>query len=236
MRVAAVIPDPSQRLSPDLYLRVRAWMLEHDPDMARMIAWSSASTGLPDTPERMAAEIIWIILCAGRSAQAARTIEAKVWRALRAGQPVVEAFGYRAKAAAIERAWRERAQDFDALQRVGTGDVSALLRWCKSLPFIGDDTQFQLAKNFGADLCKPDIWLCRLAGLPDRPRRSVDVRFAACMRLCKALAPSCADSLATVDSVLWLACNKGVLQVDAQAGPVHFVPRAITAREIIPSP
>ena len=78
MRVAAVIPDPSQRLSPDLYVRVRTWMLEHDPDMARMIAWSSASTGLPDTPERMAAEIIWIILCAGRSAQAARTIEAKV--------------------------------------------------------------------------------------------------------------------------------------------------------------
>lgn len=44
----------------------------------------------------MSREIIWVILCAGRSAQSARTIEAKVLAAIDAGQPVVEVFGYRA--------------------------------------------------------------------------------------------------------------------------------------------
>ena len=233
MRLPFFVPRPESRVPASLYAELRQWLLEHDPDGQEMLDWSSQEIGFPATPEKMAGEIVWIILCAGRSAQAARTIEKRVWAALEAGRPVVEAFGYRAKAEAIERAWRERERDYAALCQVGTADVEKLVAWCGSLPFVGADTQFQLAKNFGADVCKPDIWLCRLTGIPDKPRRAVKFRFPACMALCRPLAEASGDRIATVDSLLWLACNKGALQVSADAGPVSFKPGAITARSIM---
>lgn len=230
---AFIVPNPSSRVPVGMYKELRAWMLDNDQDAQRMADWSASTLSAPDTAEKMASEVIWVILCAGRSAQAARTIERKVWDAIQTGRPVVEAFGYRAKAAAIERAWHEREKDFAALQKVVMGGgVEALVELCGSIPFIGDDTQFQLAKNFGADLCKPDIWLSRLAGFPDRPRRAVKYRFPACMDLCRPLAEATGERIATVESLLWLACNKGVLQVDANAGPVTFAEKAITARSI----
>lgn len=218
------VPEPASRVSAPLYKDLRAYMLEHDPDAPRLLAWTNEARTPPESPERLAGEIVWIILCAGRSAQAARTIEKKVWQAIHEGRPVVEAFGYRAKAQAIERAWREREQDFSTLRAIlALDDPQELVRWCGSIPFIGDDTQFQLAKNLGADVCKPDIWLSRLTGIADRPRRAVRFRFPACMALCHPLAQATGDSIAAVDSLLWLACNKGALSVDADAGPVQVM-------------
>lgn len=227
------IPKPDDRLPVDTYVAARTWLLANDPDAARMIEWSLNEIRPPKSPDDMAGEIIWIILCAGRSAQAARTIEAKVWRAIRAGDPVVTAFGYRAKAAAIERAWREREADFAALQDVlAIDDPVRLLEWCRAIPFVGEDTQYQLAKNFGVQVCKPDIWLCRLSGFPDRPRAPVKVRFAACMALCGELARASGDTIAVVDSILWLACNKGVLVTDCDASPITLNTKPVTARSI----
>ena len=227
------VPAPLDRLSPSMYAAARAWLLENDPDAARMVTWSELETRPPETPEKMAAEVIWIILCAGRSAQAARTIEKKVWSAINSGKPVVEAFGYRAKAAAIERAWNERHSDFATLQDViASTDPVALLDWCKSIPFIGEDTKFQLAKNFGANVPKPDRWLARLAGVPDKPRASVTLRFAACLDLCRALSEATGERVATVDSILWLACNKGVLVTDSMAGPISLNANPSAARSI----
>ena len=225
------VPPPESRIALSLWREVRAWLLAHDPDAPRMLDWSIDGVGMPATAEIMAREIVWIILCAGRSAQAARTLEKKVWAAIDDGRPAVEAFGYRAKAAAIDRAWRERQADFDALRRIGNGDPERLLAWCRAIPFIGDDTQFQLAKNFGADLCKPDIWLCRAAGIADQPRRPVQLRFDACMALCRYLGAESGDRVSVVDSLLWLACNKGVLEIDSKAGDVCFT-RRIGARSI----
>lgn len=231
---ALAVPLPEERVPVGLYAELRTWLLANDPDGPGMLEWSSRQVGAPETPEKMAGEIIWIILCAGRSAQAARTIEKKVWTAIREGRPVVEAFGYRAKAAAVERAWRERETDFAALNAVlATGNPERLVEWCGSLSFVGDDTQFQLAKNFGADVCKPDIWLCRLTGIPDRPRRNVKFRFPACMALCRPLAEGSGDRIATVDSLLWLACNKGILDVGPDAGPVRYLPRISGQRSIM---
>ena len=217
-----------------LYRDVRSWRIENDPDGPGMVEWSSRECGIPMSPEEVAGQVIWIILYAGRKAQAARTIEKKVWTAIHGARPVVEVFGYRAKAEAIERAWRERDEDFAALRAAAAGnDPERLVEWCGSLPFVGDDTKFQLAKNFGADICKPDIWLCRLTGIADRPRRSVKDRFPACMALCSPLSAATSDRIATVDSVLWLACNKGILQVSAQAGAITYRPVVSTGRPIM---
>lgn len=227
------VPSPESRVSADLYREVRAWLLANDPDASKVVEWAEREIAFPASPEEMAGDVIWIILCAGRSAQAARTLEKRVWAQIRAGRPVVEVFGYRAKADAIERAWAERVKDYAALRAIGPDKPEQIVEWAGNLPFVGDDTKFQLAKNFGADVCKPDIWLCRLAGIADKPRRNIRLRFAACMALCRPLAAAAGERVATVDSVLWLACNKRVLQVGAQGGPVHFRPQPITARSML---
>ena len=114
-----------------------------------------------------------------------------------------------------------------------TGSAQALLDWALAIPFIGDDTAYQLLKNFGSQVAKPDIWLCRLTGFPDKPRLPIKVRFPACMALCEMLSEASGDSIAMIDSLLWLSANKGILTVDPQAGPVAFKPRTITARSIM---
>lgn len=227
------IPRPESRVPAGLYLELRAWMIANDPDAERLRIWAEEGIGPPPDAEEMAWEIVWIVLCAGRTAQSARTIERKVRAALLDGRPVIDVFGHRGKAAAIERAWAEREADFAALRPVlATGEPERLVAWCGALPYVGDDTKFQLAKNFGVDCAKPDVWLSRLAGFPDRPRKAVEVRFPACMALCRPLSEASGDRIATVDTLLWLACNKGVLAVDSAAGPVRFVPRELTAKPV----
>lgn len=226
------VPPPEDRIAASTYLEARAWLLANDEDAQRMRDWSER-VRYPRDPDHTAHEIIWIILCAGRSAQSARTIENKVMAAIRGGRPIVEAFGYRAKAEAMEDAWKRRAELYGELVAVlASGDQEAVVDWCGAIRYVGDDTKFQLAKNFGADVCKPDIWLSRLTGFPDRPRLAVRRRFPACMALCRHLGAAAGDKVATVDSLLWLACNKGVLKVSPEAGPVTFDAKRITARSI----
>jgi hypothetical protein len=52
------------------------------------------------------------------------------------------------------------------------------------------------------------------------------------MNLCRPLAEATGDRIAAVDSLLWLACNKGVLRVSSDAGPVTFCTDEITSRSI----
>lgn len=35
-----------------------------------------------------------------------------------------------------------------------------------------------------------------------------------------------------MDSILWIACNKGVLRVDAQAGPIAYAPQGANRKSI----
>jgi hypothetical protein len=53
------------------------------------------------------------------------------------------------------------------------------------------------------------------------------------MALCRPLSEGTGDRIAAIDTMLWLACNKGVLVVDANAGPVTFTPKVITAKPIM---
>ncbi len=156
----------------------------------------------------------------------------KAWIALHAGTPVVDAFGYRAKAAAIERAWRERDADFLAMRRaMASNDPQSIIDWCGSIPFVGDDTKYQLAKNCGVtSVVKPDIWLCRLAGIPDRPRLPVRVRFARCQAMAQELAAGSGDTVAVIDSLLWTAANKGLLDIRFDPHTIQFNERAPRAR------
>lgn len=226
------LPAPGDRVSVDLWRDLRAWMIANDPDAAPMAGWSTSIVE-PVDAEKLAGEIVWIILCAGKTAQAARTIEKLVWAAIHEGRPVLAAFGHRLRAGAIEFAWSERRSLFAKLAEMRDASDEDLLAWCRSLPGVGAVTCYQLAKNLGRDLAKPDIWLCRLAGIPDRPGGRVPERFAACRDLCIPLAQATGDRIATVDSMLWLACNKGILSVDAHGGPIAYRPGAVRGRPIM---
>jgi len=63
---ALVVPDPQTRVSAAMYAELRTWLLENDPDAQAMLDWSNNELLPPESPEKMAGEIIWIILCAGR--------------------------------------------------------------------------------------------------------------------------------------------------------------------------
>ncbi len=68
-----LIPLPSKRISVTMYKELRKWLLKHDSDGKLMMEWAKQELCPPRTPEKMAGEIILIILCAGRRAQAAGT-------------------------------------------------------------------------------------------------------------------------------------------------------------------
>lgn len=222
----------SAGLTAHLYLHVKQHLLEHDPDAAQILKWSERELAPPADADKLAAEVIWIILCAGRSAQAARTIEKKVWAALAAGTPVVGAFGHHAKAAAIERAWAERMTDFKRLQRALPRGPEAVIKWAGALPFVGPITKYQLAKNFGVRTVKPDLHLCRLAGIHHTERLPPGERYRRCQAMAEQISRDTGDSVPIVDSIAWLACNKGVLEVKFNPHRVLFHQDAIRSRSI----
>lgn len=151
----------------------------------------------PQSAEDFAQEAIWVILCSGMKEQIARIIQGKVWPEIRAGRSVSTVFGHKGKAAAIDHIWKERNALFAAFQ-VANDKVE----FCRSLPWIGEITCFHLAKNLGGDCAKPDVHLVRVANhygtTPDA--------------LCAGLAAATGDRIATVDYVIWRACNLGIIE------------------------
>lgn len=214
--------DPTAGLTAALYAQVKQHLLARDPDAQRMLEWSERELAPPADPEKLAAEVIWIILCAGRSAQAARTIETRVWKALAAGTPVVGAFGYRAKAEAIERAWAQREQDFQQFQQALPRGPEAVIEWAGALPFVGPITKYQLAKNAGVDTVKPDLHLCRLAGIHQADRVPPTERYRRCQAMAEDISRETGDSVPVIDSMTWLASNKRVLEVKFNPHRVFF--------------
>lgn len=169
------------------------------------IKWSEEA-GPPETAEQFALEATYVICNSGMRHQAARTIYDRCDAALRAGEPTNTAtrrglgldpiFGHDGKTFAIDDIWLQREKLL--AQYLIAPDK---LAFCESLPFIGKITKFHLAKNFGADVAKPDIHLDRLAKVHDTDPQT----------LCRLLASATGLKTRTVDLVLWMACARGVM-------------------------
>jgi hypothetical protein len=164
------------------------------------IAWSEAIT-MPATAEDFAQEAIFVICNGGMKFATARKIYDRVMTALEAGRPAFDGLRNVGKAKAIDRIWAERDQLYAALQT--TGD---LVEFCGGLPYIGKITKYHLAKNFGAQVAKPDVHLQRLA----------DHAGCTAQALCERLAAESGFKVATVDVLLWRACAVGI--VDSRTG------------------
>ena len=136
-------------------------------------------------------------------------------QAIADGRDARAAFDHPGKAAAIEAIWRDRS-------RLHAEFLSApdRLSFCGSLPWIGEITKFHLARNFGVDCAKPDVYLQRLATREGTTAQA----------LCERLSTETGYRVATVDTLLWRACALGI--IDSRTGSVRAPAAGIPVREI----
>jgi hypothetical protein len=170
----------------------------------RDILWAE-SIQPPKDGHEFALETIFVICNSGMKNTIARSIFERVKAAIWEGRSASEVFGHKGKAAAIDYIWRhQELLWFDYMQ--ARDKVEFLSR----LPWIGNITKFHLAKNFGADVAKPDVHLQRLA----------DLEGVTPQQLCERLAKQLELRVATIDTLLWRACANGV--IDSRTGAIFL--------------
>lgn len=150
----------------------------------------------PADADAFAREAIYVIANSGMRTSVALLIVERCLGAIAEAQSVATVFGHPGKVAAIDTIWRDREQLFAAF--LACDDPVA---FCATLPWVGPVTSRHLAKNLGADVAKNDVHLQRLA---DREAISVD-------ELCARLATQTSYRVATIDTLLWRACECGIL-------------------------
>lgn len=139
----------------------------------------------------MAAHLAFVILVSGFSYRAVDSKFDAVKSALRAGTPVCAVFKGK-KASAVEILWRKQRQVFDEIATIPTTDDRALVDWFgrSQIPYLrGPIVRYHAARDLGADVPNPDIWMERLAAL------SADKTVFA---LCDTLSSETGDRRATI--------------------------------------
>lgn len=172
------------------------------------IEWSE-TVQPPADAEAFAHETIFIICNSGMKFTIARQIFDRVMMALHNGLQASDAFGHPGKAEGIQKVWDGRRAYYAAFL-----EADDKLEFCASLPWVGKITKYHLAKNFGVDVCKPDVHLQRLSDHAGTDPHS----------LCAALAAESGYRIATVDVILWRACATGL--IDSRTGAVRLPPAA----------
>lgn len=174
------------------------------------IEWSE-NCGPPASAEAFARATIFVICNSGMRNTVARGIFNRVCGALARGEAARTVFNHPGKARAIDDIWARRQEYF-----MGFLAAADALEYCASIPWIGAITKYHLAKNFGAQVAKPDVHLQRLAALEGSTPQA----------LCERLAQESGFKVATVDVLLWRACAVGI--IDSRTGAIH-VPRQLAA-------
>lgn len=160
-----------------------------------MIDWST-NIQKPADADAFARETAFVICGSGFRNSIAAPILERCMIALRAGHSAGTEFGHKGKHQAIDFIWAERGRLFTAY--LSSTDKLTFLR---QMPWIGPVTCFHLEKNLGGNHAKPDVHMERLA------RRDGTTTH----KLCERLARQSGLPVATTDSVLWLACSRGLL-------------------------
>lgn len=169
----------------------------HDAGVAQAdIDWSE-SAGHPKDAENFALEAIFVICNSGMKNTVAQRIYDRIVDAIGGGTGSAhDVFGHRGKASAIDTIWARQDRLF--AEYMAADDK---VEFCATLPWIGQITKYHLAKNFGAQVAKPDVHLQRMA----------DREGCTAQQLCERLAMESGYRIATVDLLLWRACATGVI-------------------------
>lgn len=149
-----------------------------------------------DNVDDFIGEYIWVVIHSGLAHRVARTIECKVWRAIKEDAPLFEVFKHKGKILAIAKTYNNRNWIFKDYLK-----AKDKLSFLESLPWIGKVTKWHLAKNLGIETIKPDRHLVRIAN-----KHGSDP-----FTLCKNIKVFTGESLAVIDQVLWRAGEMGVL-------------------------
>lgn len=189
MRAGGPLLD-SRELFDELITRLTAAGYAEDD-----IEWSE-NCAPPDSAEEFATEAIFVICNSGMKHTIAREIFNKCMQAIRAGESTSTVFGHKGKSGAIDAIWKDRQTWFENFLA-----AEDKVEFCKTIPWIGSITSYHLAKNFGAQVAKPDIHLVRLA---ERHATSPQ-------ELCEAISERTGYKVSTVDLILWRACAIGIL-------------------------
>lgn len=166
------------------------------------IMWAE-SIERPSCPVEFAQETIFVICNSGMKFTVAQGIFERVRDALDVGASASTVFGHKGKTAAIDLIWRDRERLL--AEFLAAEDPVA---YCETIPWIGGITKYHLAKNFGAQVAKPDVHLQRLA----------DVYGVTAQHLCERLAGETGYRVATIDTLIWRACAVGIL--DSHTGQI----------------
>lgn len=160
------------------------------------LEWAATLKPCPDA-FHFFLEYCFVVVNSGMKAQIAQGIFEKILKALNAGNLVASVFGHKAKAQAIQEAWRAQYSIFD---HFAVADDK--LAYLEHLPWIGPITKYHLAKNLGLNVCKPDRHLVRISA----QYKTTPEQF------CSDLSKRTGDSVPLVDTVIWRACNLGILK------------------------
>ena len=150
----------------------------------------------PANAREFAGEAIYVICNSGMRNSVALGIFEKCMLALNNGESCKTVFGHPGKSSAIDHIWLNRVMLF---RRYLKADDP--IEFCSTLPWVGSITKYHLAKNFGANVAKPDVHLLRLANAGDTTAQE----------LCERLALETGFRAATVDLILWRACADGII-------------------------
>jgi len=203
-------------MTPTRYHELRTAVCERG--FASDIEWSETVTA-PQDADTFAREYIFVVCNSGMKAQIAVVIFRKVMGALERNEHPSLVFGHVAKANAIFRVWNGRGDWFRRF--ADAGDKVAFL---ETMPWIGSITKWHLAKNFGVDVVKPDRHLVRVAA-----------RYGTSPQdLCAQLALATGDRIATVDTVIWRACNLGLISSAGDKGTVACTGDAHSRPDLTP--
>jgi hypothetical protein len=159
------------------------------------IEWAEQLSEPADADE-FARAAAYVIVNSGMKNTVAAQIFARCVERLDAGKLIRGEFKHAGKSRAINAIWKQREQLFR-----GYCEAEDKVAFCATLPWVGPVTSLHLAKDLGANLAKPDVHLVRLAR---RDRTTVE-------RMCRRLASQSGYRIATVDTILWRACEQGIL-------------------------
>jgi hypothetical protein len=176
------------------------------------IDWAETISA-PVDAESFASEAIFVICGSGFRNTVAVSIFKRCMVALREGRSAAEEFGHEGKHKAIDHIWAEREPLFAAYSA-----APDQLEFLQELPWIGPVTVYHLQKNLGGDYAKPDVHMERLAR---RDRTTTH-------KLCRRLAKLSGLRVATCDTLLWRACQTGLLDsknYEAEGWVAAFQPK-----------
>ncbi len=163
------------------------------------IKWATNLTKCLDIT-RFISEYICVVINSGMKAQIASIIIDRVFGALKAGTDLHDAFRHKGKVNAILYVLANQKTVFNEYFLVRE-DLTTVLPFLGSLPYIGKITKFHLARNLGFDCIKPDRHLVRIAKQYNLSPE----------KLCENLSNQTGDRLGVVDAVLWRCANQQLI-------------------------